>query len=253
MKHLALPLDLLQGEDDVSFGYLLPSLIFSFNKYEKLIAQTQNKLKYGGEHLAKMCIKSLNTRFDEILNLEWEDPIKAAVLLPKVKLKWYYNIVKNPNKSLEDIKKCIINVAKKQMEYESYNESDESGDQNVDDFFDFTDSQDNQEVGTVGSSSTMNEQGTEGTSESSNKTTKIQLELLRYLEDKRTNLQVLHEYPTLKKVSLKYNTCLPSAAPVERLFSFATMIDTPKRKNLSDEHFEVLVLKKANSNSKVLL
>ncbi|KAG5876985.1 hypothetical protein JTB14_008130 [Gonioctena quinquepunctata] len=114
----------------------------------------------------------------------------------------------------------------KQMEYESYNESDERGDQNVDNFFYFTDSQDNQEIG---SSGTMNEQGTEGTSESSNKTSKIQLELLRYLEDKRTNLQVLNEYQILKKVSLKYNTCLPSSAPVERLFSFATMIDTPKK------------------------
>ncbi|KAG5886232.1 hypothetical protein JTB14_029832 [Gonioctena quinquepunctata] len=122
------------------------------------------------------------------------------------------------------------------MEYESYNESDESGDQNVDDFVDFTDSQDNQEAG---SSSTMNEKGTEGTSESSNKTTNIQLELSRYLEDKRTNLQVLNQYPILKKVSLEYNTRLPSSAPVEILFSFATMMNTPKRKNVSDEHFEV--------------
>uniref|UniRef100_A0A6P7G931 Uncharacterized protein LOC114339278 n=1 Tax=Diabrotica virgifera virgifera TaxID=50390 RepID=A0A6P7G931_DIAVI len=92
MKPLASTLDLLQGEDNVSFGYLLPSLISLINKYEKLLAQT--KLKYGGEHLAKMCIKSLNTRFANILNLEWEDPIIAAVLLPKFKLKWY-NAVKN--------------------------------------------------------------------------------------------------------------------------------------------------------------
>ncbi|CAG9832006.1 unnamed protein product [Diabrotica balteata] len=231
MKPLALTLDLLQGEENVSFGYLLPSLISLINKYEKLLAQT--KLKYGGEHLAKMCIKSLNTRFANILNLEWEDPIIAAVLLPKFKLKWY-NVVHNPKKTLEDIKKCIITVAKKQMELESCNESDESGDQNLDDFFDFSDFRDQQ----VDNSCTITYNEQEQGSSVNNKTSKIQLELLRYLEDKRTNLQILNEYPTLKRVSTKYNTCLPSSAPVERLFSFATMIDTPKRKALSDEHFE---------------
>lgn len=90
---------------------------------------------------------------------------------------------------------------------------------------------------------TPNEQTT-----NKDKTTNIELKLLGYLEDKRTNIQMLNEYTHFKKVSLKYNTCLPSSAPVERLFSFATMIDTPRRNALSDDHFEVLVLTKANSN-----
>ncbi|CAH1105833.1 unnamed protein product [Psylliodes chrysocephalus] len=136
-----------------------------------------------------MYIKSLNTRFANILYLEWELPIIAAVLLSKFKLKWY-NVIKNPKKSLEDFKKCIINVKKKHMKIEAYNESDEIGDQNLDDFFDFTDSQDHQ----VDNDNTRihNEQGT---SSNSNITAKIKLELLRYLEDERTNLQVLNEYP----------------------------------------------------------
>uniref|UniRef100_A0A6P7GIE4 Uncharacterized protein LOC114343054 n=1 Tax=Diabrotica virgifera virgifera TaxID=50390 RepID=A0A6P7GIE4_DIAVI len=131
------------------------------------------------------------------------------------------------------------------MELESCNESDESGDQNLDDFFDFSNFRDQQVDNSCTINYTQNEQG----SSINNKASKVQLELLRYLEDKRTNLNILNEYPILKRVSIKYNTCLPWSAPVERLFSFATMIDTPKRKASSDEHFEVLVLTKANSKA----
>ncbi|XP_050508341.1 uncharacterized protein LOC126885682 [Diabrotica virgifera virgifera] len=75
---------------------------------------------------------------------------------------------------------------------------------------------------------------------------KIELELLRYLEDKRNNIHIINEYPTLKKIFIKFNTCLPSSGAVERLFSFAGIIDAPRRNGLTDENFEILVLCKAN-------
>ena len=46
---------------------------------------------------------------------------------------------------------------------------------------------------------------------------------------------------------IKYNSILPSSAPVERMFNIATNINKPKRNKLNDTNFELLVLLKANS------
>ena len=50
----------------------------------------------------------------------------------------------------------------------------------------------------------------------------------------------------IKQVFIRYNTPRPSSAPVERLFSFATMINQPRSHKLSDQLFEKRVVLKAN-------
>lgn len=75
---------------------------------------------------------------------------------------------------------------------------------------------------------------------------RIELEFLQYAEDKRTNISMLDDYPNIKQLFTRYNTCLPSSASVERLFSFATMVNEPRRHALTDENFEKLVILKAN-------
>jgi len=47
---------------------------------------------------------------------------------------------------------------------------------------------------------------------------------------------------------LKYNTMIPSSAPVERLFSFAGIIRNAKRNRLADTTFETFLLLKSNAN-----
>ena len=53
-------------------------------------------------------------------------------------------------------------------------------------------------------------------------------------------------FSLIKKVFLATNTSLPPSASVERLFSMDGQIMTPRRNGLSDDHFEMLLLLRAN-------
>lgn len=57
---------------------------------------------------------------------------------------------------------------------------------------------------------------------------------------------MLEDYPIIKQIFVGLNTSLASSAPVERLFSFATYINTPRRHALSDTLFEKIVVLKGN-------
>jgi hypothetical protein len=69
---------------------------------------------------------------------------------------------------------------------------------------------------------------------------------MQFLEEKRKDLAVLHSYPIVKKLFIKYNALIPSSAPVEGVFSFAGMIVRPHKRSMSDEFFEQLLLLKDN-------
>jgi len=73
-------------------------------------------------------------------------------------------------------------------------------------------------------------------------------QVLEYLADPDMALHSLNKYINIKKLFFKYNTALPSSAPVERLFSFASITDVPKSNRLSDEMFEKRVVLKSKLN-----
>ena len=82
--------------------------------------------------------------------------------------------------------------------------------------------------------------------ESESSTNKTSIEVLQYLDDKSRGLPMLNKYPTIKKLFIKFNTPLLSSAPVERLFSFGSIILQGRRGRLTDQNFEKLILLKAN-------
>ena len=60
-----------------------------------------------------------------------------------------------------------------------------------------------------------------------------------YLRDKDISIDMLNKYPQIKQLFLKYNTTIPTSAPVERLFSQAARVLTVKLdlKNITDNFF----------------
>jgi len=72
----------------------------------------------------------------------------------------------------------------------------------------------------------------------------VYAELDMYINVREINS--LHRFPLVKKACIEKNTSLPSSAPVECLFSIGGQILTPHRNGLTDDHFETLLLTRAN-------
>ena len=68
------------------------------------------------------------------------------------------------------------------------------------------------------------------------------------LRDPSTDFKQLSFYLAVSRVFLKYNTTIPSSAPVERLFSASGQILLPRRNRLGDDTFEKLLFLKKNSS-----
>ncbi|EFN60904.1 hypothetical protein EAG_04440, partial [Camponotus floridanus] len=179
---IAEALDILQGEVDVSYGYLLPTIISAKNKLQKII---DADLIYCTA-LVNLLITSLEKRFSNLLKIveEGKQAAVAAATHPKFKIRWL---------------KCL------------------------------------------------NETARDNAMAAIKRSTACEIEFQRFCQEQKNDISILHAYPIIKPAFMKFNTLLPSSAPVERLFSFATMFDTAKFNRLTDENFEKRVLSKANS------
>lgn len=74
----------------------------------------------------------------------------------------------------------------------------------------------------------------------------VQGQIVRFLEDPRTELSMLNAYPSIKEVFWRSNTPLCSTAPLERVFNFAGILNHPKRSRTTPENFNMSVVIKGN-------
>ena len=73
---------------------------------------------------------------------------------------------------------------------------------------------------------------------------------LQFLQDPSHDIQQLHRYAVVVKLSIKFNTPLLSSAPVERLYTYsaAGQILLPRRNHLQDDMFEILLILNKNAH-----
>ncbi|WP_316206604.1 hypothetical protein, partial [Escherichia coli] len=159
--------------------------------------------------------------FFEIIN-NGELAAIAALTHPKFRAKWISCFDKNTQAKIKRLVEELVWPKKPESAVPDNEDTEDT-------FFDFDDDSLNASLNTAFAPQEQEEN-----------------ELMRFLNKKTMSLESLNNLPVVKSLFLKFNTTLPSSAPVERLFSNATLMNMPKFNRLFDIEFEKRVLYKAN-------
>lgn len=221
MEPIAKSLDILQGERKCCQGYIAPTL--SSMRYRISNLDGCNFLK----SCKKAALEVINKRFSRYLLVSYtnRDITLAAVVHPAFKTSFIENAT-DERKARDILRDECIKILNENQAASSDAGllPEETGE--VNDFF-----------------VSFNRTDVRRNSIESD----IDAEISRYLVDRRKNEEILHEYPTIKKLFFQFNTTLSSSAPIERVFSQSNLIFRPQRNRLSAENFEYALFLKINS------
>lgn len=224
MEPLAISLDKIQAEKSCFLGYVAPTIISL-----RLLLIQQTNLTYC-RCLALSIIKSLEKRFNFIFDLEnikSKPYIIASISHPKFKLSWvparYLSVCKNIFLSECNSMNSVTNSDSRENENDSADSDEE--------FYGVLTQSEYPLDHSAAESVQLNNANSNGAT----------VQALSYLDSKNKDLNMLNTFSIVKRVFFKYNTTLPSSAPVERLFSTGSQILTPRRNRLQDKTFEMLL------------
>lgn len=220
MRPIAVTLDKLQGETDCTQGYILPSLFVM----KKMLTTLEggNVLKSCRDTMLHALEKRLGAFFR--INVLNKELLLAAVTSPQFKTDFLESDI-----HCMVVKDMLISEIR-YMETEipeniSEANSDEAQEENC--FF---------------ASFAARREARSHSPEYS-----AEDEVLKYLQDSRTNYESLNDYPKIRDLFFKHNTTLASSAAVERVFSQSSLIFTPRRNRLLASNFERVLFLKYNS------
>jgi hypothetical protein len=191
MQPIACALDILQCEQNMYVGYLLPTLV-SLEFKLKLLKPT---LKYASP-LADAVLAGIAKRFTASGFFDRSDLILASITLPQFKLRWLDDSRKEQARSFLD---SFARTMQQQQLSHNDSGSDDGHISQEDEFFCF------------------------GNSQANDRQKIVDTEVDMYLSDSCKEIARLKIFPCIMKLYLKYNTTLPSIAPVERLFSLGSL------------------------------
>jgi len=224
MEPLAISLDKLQGKNRSFLGYVAPTILVL---RRLLIAFTD--LKHC-KPLSFIIIKSIETRFSYLFDLSSPESkifVIASISHHKFKLSWipvrYINVCKTLF-----FKECSVVATNSEHFINSIIEDEEIDSDNSDNAF-------------YSNICTTNKIGISNTGSETKTLNNANLEAISFLSSTKKDLDILNQYPIIKEVFLKYNTTIPSSAPVERLFSKAIQVLTLRRNKLNDRTFEMIL------------
>lgn len=230
---IAEALDIMQGENNTYYGIVLPCL-YALRKQLKKIKR--NTIFNYCQPLIETYINSVEKRFVKYFDTstpEFQNAAVASVSFPRFKNKWLCCVLLDQRNNVLNIFKTVIS---KEINCEPKLQIKKNKTENR--FFNFDSDSDSENTENA------------PTQYLELPLTKAELLMLHFFAEDSPELEILNRYPEIKKVFIKYNTILPSSAPVERLFSYATMTNLPKSHRLSDTTFEKRVVLKANLNYK---
>lgn len=214
MKPIAIALDILQGEENCYMDNALPVL-------DRLKSRLEDVSLVHASNFRKLVLEAVETRFSAFFDNTLYKI--AAICHPKFKLNWI------PIESEREHLKTVLQ-SKLSSGLESSSHS----------------------LLTASRTLTATSPTTEDFLSFDSVCETDSYELDNYLSDKRKDLAMLFDYPNILNIFIETNTTLPSRAPVERLFSQASIVLTCKRNRLKDLLFEHLLLLKVNDRTKIV-
>ncbi|XP_031633719.1 uncharacterized protein LOC116347299 [Contarinia nasturtii] len=221
LKPIAIALDILQGDCRACQGYVLPTLYAIKASFETNIKEKNFTSDYGLS-MNECSLKCLTTRFEAIMkfNEENKELILASVIHPSFKISWIEN-----ERDKEYAQTLLINtyidMANDKQKRPPNDSSQYEKTQN--------NSAESQFFKRL-------RQGERRTCTDDTLTLDVWKYLLQSIED--PNLDQVRGVPILEDIFRRYNTTLSSSGVIERIFSKALLVFTPRRNRITDTNFE---------------
>ena len=247
-KPICCGLDVLQGDVNVTYGYLIPTLHVIINELDELLLPTEsNEAKLTlCEPLVHALKKGIQTRFRDVM--ADNSALLAAVVHPKFKLDWLDDPAEKSRliallktraaavtKRVDGGTQPAIPASSSASQIQESILSPRSTDENQD-FF-----------STIAARRRQHAFQPEST---------IWAEIDRFLTHhepyptgKVLNVKMaLAAFPTIRQMFVDLNTGLPASAAVERLFSLGGRVFTPLRARMTSHHFEMMMFLRLAKN-----